>query len=63
MRARIRDSKKVQSAEVDPDYVYSLDVDRTNDGYSTKKNRGAALQLAIRALGWVELSNSWYGGL
>ena len=62
-RIRIRDSKKVQSAEVDPDYVYSLDVDRTNDGYSTKKNRGAALQLAIRALGWVELSNSWYGGL
>lgn len=62
-RIRIRGPQKVQSAEVDPYYAYALDADRTNDGKSTKRNRGAALQLAIRALGWVELSNSWYGGL
>ena len=62
-RIRIRGPQKVQSAEVDPYYAYSLDGDRSNDAKSTKRNRGAALQLAIRALGWVELSNSWYGGL
>ncbi|MDF1700262.1 MAG: M1 family metallopeptidase, partial [Planctomycetota bacterium] len=62
-RLRIRGPQKVKSAEVDPYYAYSLDRDRTNDGRSTKRNRGAALQLAIRALGWVELSNAYYGGL
>ncbi|MDA1194434.1 MAG: M1 family metallopeptidase [Planctomycetota bacterium] len=62
-RLRIRGSGKVLSAEVDPYYAYSLDGDRTNDGRSTRTNRAAALQIGIRALGWVELSHAFYGGL
>lgn len=62
-RLRIRGEQKVRSAEVDPYRAYGLDGDRTNDGRSTERNRGAGLQLALRALGWIQLSNSWYGSL
>ena len=62
-KLRFRGPSKVSAAEVDPRYVYSLDRDRSNDGRRTKRNTGASLQIALRALGWVELSNSFYGGL
>ncbi len=63
VRLRFRGPAKVVAAETDPHYVFSLDRNRTNDGHSTQRNAGASVQLALRALGWIELSNSFYGGL
>ncbi len=63
VKLRFRGPVKVLSAEIDPMYAYGLDADRTNDGRSTKRDVGPSLQLAIRALGWVEMSTSFYGGL
>ncbi len=62
-KLRFRGPVKAVSAEVDPYYAYALDANRTNDGRTTRSNAGASLQLAIRALGWVEMSTSFYGGL
>jgi hypothetical protein len=62
-KLRFRGPSKVTFAETDPRYLYGLDRNRTNDGRRTESNPGAALQMAIRALGWVQLTNSFYGGL
>lgn len=62
-RLRFRGPSKVVAAETDPLYRYSLDRNRTNDGRRAERDAGASLQVALRALGWVELSNSFYGGL
>lgn len=63
IKLRFRGPVKAVSAEVDPYYAYGLDRDRTNDGRATERNPGAARQYALRALGWVQLSTSFYGGL
>ena len=62
-KLRFRGQAKAVSAEVDPNHVFGLDKSLLNNGRTTEPNRGAALQIAIRALGWVELTNSFYGGL
>lgn len=62
-KLRFRGEAKVVSAEVDPHYHFSLDRDRTNNGRTVRPNPGASVQIALRALGWVELTNSFYGGL
>jgi hypothetical protein len=63
VKIRLRGASAVVSAEVDPYRRLGLDRDRTNDARSTRRNAGASLQIALRALGWVEMGNSFYGGL
>ena len=63
VKLRFRGRQKALSAEVDPYQAYGLDRDRTNDGRTTKRNAGASIQIGLRALGWVEMSTSFYGGL
>ncbi|MDJ0522633.1 MAG: M1 family metallopeptidase [Planctomycetota bacterium] len=63
VKLRFRGPVKAVSAEVDPYYAYGLDRNRLNDGRTTDSNAGATRQLAIRALGWVQMSTSFYGGL
>jgi hypothetical protein len=63
VKIRFRGPSKVAAAEIDPRYRYSLDRNRINDGRTTTRNVGPSLQVALRALGWVQLGNSFYGGL
>jgi hypothetical protein len=63
VRIRVTAPSEVVAAEVDPLGRYSLDRDRTNDGLRTKSDRDATLALAIRLLGWTEMTTSFYGGL
>ena len=63
VKLRFRGPAKALSAEVDPYSAYALDADRTNDGRASERNAGASIQLGLRALGWVQMSTSFYGGL
>jgi hypothetical protein len=60
---RLREKSAVAWATVDPERLVSLDVNRLNDGRRAKPDRRAADRLGIRALGWVEMLTTFWGGL
>ena len=62
-RLRFIGPKKATLAAVDPHRLLALDRDRSNDGRRTQPHRGASITLALRMLGWVEMTTSFYGGL
>ena len=62
-KLRFLGGKKATVAEADPFYAYSLDRNRLNDGRRAENRPGAAWQLSLRMMGWVEMSTSFYGGL
>ncbi len=63
LRLRFVGAHGVSCAEVDPHGLFPIDRRRLNDGRRVTPERGTALGVALRALGQVELSTSFYGGL
>jgi len=57
------EGRRVVSAEVDPDHRLFQERDRTNDGRRAAVGERPSVRVAIRALGWVEMTTSFYGGL
>jgi hypothetical protein len=63
VRLLFRAPSRVVAAETDPGRLVSLDVDRTNDGRRADPDRRASVRVAMKALGWIEMMTSFYGGL
>lgn len=63
IRLRFVAPHPVTVAEVDPFGHFPIDRDRLNDGRRREPVRAASLGVVLRALGQVELSTSFYGGL
>ncbi|MDJ0975402.1 MAG: hypothetical protein QNJ98_13135, partial [Planctomycetota bacterium] len=55
--------EKVTVAEVDPLDRYGLDRDRTNDGRREPKQGTASWTVSLRALAWMQMTTTFYGGL
>ena len=62
-RLRFIGPEKVAIAAVDPNRQFGLERNRVNDGRRKEPHRGASTNLALRMLGWVEMTTSFYGGL
>ncbi|MHC5010583.1 MAG: M1 family metallopeptidase [Planctomycetota bacterium] len=61
---RFRGRHPVVLAQVDPERRVDLDVDRLNDGLRAEgEGAPVALGIALRVMGWVQMSTSFYGGL
>lgn len=54
--------EKVTVAEVDPQGLLGLDKDRTNDGKRADAGMPSAY-VALKALAWVQMTTTFYGGL
>lgn len=74
VKLRFLGASPVSVAEVDPrtptarhegrrETRYALDRDRTNDSLSTTRDERAAWGVALRALGWVQMNTTFYGGM
>jgi hypothetical protein len=62
-RFRMKHPTAVAWAETDPDRLVGLELDRSNDGRRREPDGRAANRIGVRALGWLELNASFYGGL